>query len=254
MSFQVVLPVLAQTGLHGDAQTFGHLTPAMGVGAVLGGLVIAARGRAGITPLVIAAAGFGAAVSAAPGIRNRTSRSGGAGRDRPSSTSRSPVVTLLPLHRERGQLVEPLGVGKQQAGQAHPGAGAMKKALNGCTRPQVTGEQETDRVDTVTTIRTTTARLSRRPRPPTPGHRPPTTDHRGVETEAHHQTGEHTQERRSGHHHHVAVGDVRQLVGQDALQLVGVESVQQAIGHAQHRPLGAASGGGTDPGLHGLTF
>ena len=63
--FPVVLPVLAQAGLHGDAQTFGYLTSAMGVGAVLGGLGIAARGRAGAIPLVIAAAGFGVALGVA---------------------------------------------------------------------------------------------------------------------------------------------------------------------------------------------
>ena len=40
--FQVALPLLAQVSLHGGAGTYGFLTAAMGVGAVAGGLVIAA--------------------------------------------------------------------------------------------------------------------------------------------------------------------------------------------------------------------
>ncbi|HEX6499067.1 MAG TPA: MFS transporter [Micromonosporaceae bacterium] len=63
--FQVVLPLLARTGLHGDARTYGFMTSAMGLGAVLGGLAIAAYGRAGVVPLVGAAVGFGAALVAA---------------------------------------------------------------------------------------------------------------------------------------------------------------------------------------------
>ena len=70
--FPVILPVLAQTGLHGGAQTFGYLTSAMGAGAVLGGLAIAARGRAGATPLVIAAAGFGVALCVAATMTSLT--------------------------------------------------------------------------------------------------------------------------------------------------------------------------------------
>lgn len=43
--FQVVLPVLAQQTFAGDARTYGFLTAAMGLGAVVGGLYVAAWGR-----------------------------------------------------------------------------------------------------------------------------------------------------------------------------------------------------------------
>lgn len=56
--FQVVLPLLAEQGLHGDARTYGFLTAAMGIGAVLGGLAIGAWGRAGVVPLLAGAALF----------------------------------------------------------------------------------------------------------------------------------------------------------------------------------------------------
>ncbi len=63
--FQVVLPLLATSGLHGDARTFGYLTAAMGVGAVFGGLGVAARGRAGLIPLVVVACCFAAGLGVA---------------------------------------------------------------------------------------------------------------------------------------------------------------------------------------------
>jgi MFS family permease len=56
--FQVVLPALAKT-FHGGGAVYGFLTAAMGVGAVVGGLYSAARGRLGIGPLVNSAAVFG---------------------------------------------------------------------------------------------------------------------------------------------------------------------------------------------------
>ena len=40
------------------------MTAAMGVGAVIGGLFTAARGRTGLRPMIIASAGFGAAILA----------------------------------------------------------------------------------------------------------------------------------------------------------------------------------------------
>ena len=52
--FQVSLPVMASRGLHVGATGFGFMTAAMGVGAVIGGLFVAARGRTGIVPLVAA--------------------------------------------------------------------------------------------------------------------------------------------------------------------------------------------------------
>jgi MFS family permease len=57
--FQVTLPVMARQGLHVGATGFGLMTAAMGVGAVVGGLVVAAKGRTGLPTLVLAAAAFG---------------------------------------------------------------------------------------------------------------------------------------------------------------------------------------------------
>jgi MFS family permease len=63
--FQVTLPVMASRGLHAGATGFGFMTAAMGLGAVLGGLLVAARGKTGLRPLVVAATGFGAALALA---------------------------------------------------------------------------------------------------------------------------------------------------------------------------------------------
>jgi MFS family permease len=63
--FQVSLPVMASRGLHVGSSGFGFMTASMGVGAVLGGLVVAARGKTGPVPLVLAAVGFGAAMTLA---------------------------------------------------------------------------------------------------------------------------------------------------------------------------------------------
>ncbi|MCU1488697.1 MAG: major facilitator superfamily 1 [Acidimicrobiaceae bacterium] len=60
--FQVSLPVLAHTTFHGGSVAYGFMTGSMGVGAVLGGLYSAARGKTGLRPMVIAAAGFGLAL------------------------------------------------------------------------------------------------------------------------------------------------------------------------------------------------
>jgi MFS family permease len=56
--FQVVLPALAKT-FHGGGAVYGFLTATMGVGAVVGGLYTAARGRLGIRPLVNSVSVFG---------------------------------------------------------------------------------------------------------------------------------------------------------------------------------------------------
>jgi MFS family permease len=61
--FQVTLPVMASRGLHVGASGFGFMTASMGVGAVAGGLLVAARGKTGLRPLVIAAFGFGIAMT-----------------------------------------------------------------------------------------------------------------------------------------------------------------------------------------------
>ncbi len=63
--FQVSLPYMAKTGLHAGSSGFGFMTAAMGVGAVLGGLVVATRGRTGTAALVASAAGFGVAMTLA---------------------------------------------------------------------------------------------------------------------------------------------------------------------------------------------
>ncbi len=61
--FQVSLPVMASRGLHAGPAGFGFMTAAMGVGAVLGGLLVAARGKTGPGPLVLAASAFGVAMT-----------------------------------------------------------------------------------------------------------------------------------------------------------------------------------------------
>ena len=60
--FPVSLPVLAERTFHGGAEAYGFMTAAMGVGAVIGGLFTAARGRTGVRPMIIASAGFGVAI------------------------------------------------------------------------------------------------------------------------------------------------------------------------------------------------
>jgi MFS family permease len=57
--FQVSLPVMAKQGLHLGATGYGFMTAAMGVGAVVGGLLVAAKGKVGLRPLILAAAAFG---------------------------------------------------------------------------------------------------------------------------------------------------------------------------------------------------
>jgi MFS family permease len=57
--FQVSLPVMARQGLHLGATGYGFMTAAMGVGAVIGGLLVAAKGKVGLRPLILAAAAFG---------------------------------------------------------------------------------------------------------------------------------------------------------------------------------------------------
>jgi MFS family permease len=57
--FQVTLPVMARQGLHAGATAYGFMTAAMGVGAVVGGLFVANKGRTGLRPLILAATAFG---------------------------------------------------------------------------------------------------------------------------------------------------------------------------------------------------
>ena len=48
-----------------DPPGFGFMTAAMGIGAIVGGLRVAARGKTGLAPLVAAACAFGVAVTLA---------------------------------------------------------------------------------------------------------------------------------------------------------------------------------------------
>jgi MFS family permease len=57
--FQVVLPVVAQRTFSGNADAYGFLTAAFGVGAVAGGLAVAGRRSRGVRGVAIAAAAFG---------------------------------------------------------------------------------------------------------------------------------------------------------------------------------------------------
>jgi predicted MFS family arabinose efflux permease len=58
--FSVSLPVMARSALHVGATGYGFMTSAMGVGAVLGGLVVAWRGTTGVRTLTVVAAAFSA--------------------------------------------------------------------------------------------------------------------------------------------------------------------------------------------------
>jgi MFS family permease len=70
--FQVSLPVMASRGLHVGAAGYGFMTSAMGIGAVAGGLLVAARGKTGLGPLTLAASGFGVAMALAALAPNLT--------------------------------------------------------------------------------------------------------------------------------------------------------------------------------------
>ena len=60
--FSVSLPFFATRTFHGGSETFGFMTASMGIGAVLGGLFTAARGRTGLRPMIISCVGFGMAI------------------------------------------------------------------------------------------------------------------------------------------------------------------------------------------------
>jgi MFS family permease len=60
--FQVTLPVVAKHVFHGGAETFGVMTAAMGIGAVVGGLMTAARGKTGLRAMVLASTLFGVVI------------------------------------------------------------------------------------------------------------------------------------------------------------------------------------------------
>jgi MFS family permease len=59
LNFNVLLPVLAKHTLHAGPRTFGVLSAAFGLGALIGGLLAAAQGRARKRLMLIGSAGFG---------------------------------------------------------------------------------------------------------------------------------------------------------------------------------------------------
>ena len=63
--FQVVLPVMARDAFAGNSETYGWMTAAIGTGAVVGGLLVAGRGRTGLRTLTNNAALFGIVILAA---------------------------------------------------------------------------------------------------------------------------------------------------------------------------------------------
>ena len=63
--FQVSLPLMASTVFHGGAAAYGVMASVMGGGAVVGGLISAARSRPRTRALCLAAVGWGIAILAA---------------------------------------------------------------------------------------------------------------------------------------------------------------------------------------------
>lgn len=57
--FQVSLPYMASHGLHSNSAGYGFMTAAMGIGAVVGGLWLATKGRTGTAALIASAVGYG---------------------------------------------------------------------------------------------------------------------------------------------------------------------------------------------------
>jgi MFS family permease len=57
--------VLAKHDLHGGSESYGFITSAMGVGAIIGGLWVAARGKTGAKILVRTCIWFGVGIAAA---------------------------------------------------------------------------------------------------------------------------------------------------------------------------------------------
>jgi MFS family permease len=70
--FQVSLPVMASRAFHGGSQTYGFMTAAMGVGAVVGGLHAAGRGKTGLASLTRSCVVFAVVIAAAALAPNLT--------------------------------------------------------------------------------------------------------------------------------------------------------------------------------------
>jgi MFS family permease len=62
--FEVVLPLLARFTFGGEADTFGTMFAAMGVGAIVGGLYVATRGRTSPRAILAAAAALAVTIAA----------------------------------------------------------------------------------------------------------------------------------------------------------------------------------------------
>jgi MFS family permease len=63
--FQVTLPVVAARAFDGGSRTYGFMTASMGVGAVIGGLYAAGRGKTGLASMVRSSAMFAVVIAAA---------------------------------------------------------------------------------------------------------------------------------------------------------------------------------------------
>jgi MFS family permease len=63
--FSVSLPVMAKSGLHVGATGYGFMTAAIGVGGLVGGLLVAAKGKTGLRQLTAAVTVFGVAMTLA---------------------------------------------------------------------------------------------------------------------------------------------------------------------------------------------
>ena len=59
-NFDVLLPLVARTTLHADADVFGLIAAVFGAGALCGALLLATAGRASLRLLLLGAGGFGA--------------------------------------------------------------------------------------------------------------------------------------------------------------------------------------------------
>jgi MFS family permease len=70
--FQVTLPVMATRAFHGGPTSYGFMTASMGVGAVIGGLYAAGRGKTGLASLTRSCVVFTVVIAAAAVAPNLT--------------------------------------------------------------------------------------------------------------------------------------------------------------------------------------
>jgi MFS family permease len=70
--FQVTLPVMATGAFHGGSQSYGFMTAAMGIGAVIGGLYAAGRGKTGLRSLTKSSVVFAVVIAIAAVAPNLT--------------------------------------------------------------------------------------------------------------------------------------------------------------------------------------